>query len=188
MSPVLTERQQKWFASVRAGLERDTGRTVEQWAEIARACPETAHRKRLAWLKANHGLGQNHASLVLEAAFPSAASWSAPDALETALWKDAGQRAIFEAVKAAATALPEVVVGQRKGLTAFSRRLQFASVRPVKGGAALGLAVEPSTDPALREARNEGWSERLKATLTLEAPGEVDERVEVLLRRGWQRS
>ena len=33
----LTERQQKWFASVRAGLERDTGRSLTEWVEIARA-------------------------------------------------------------------------------------------------------------------------------------------------------
>ena len=55
----LTERQVKWFKSVRDGLERDTGRTLEQWAEVARACPDQAHRARLAWMKAQHGLGQN---------------------------------------------------------------------------------------------------------------------------------
>ena len=42
----LTERQRKWATTVREGFERDTGKTVEAWAEIARACPETAHRKR----------------------------------------------------------------------------------------------------------------------------------------------
>lgn len=88
----LTERQEKWFASVRAGLERGTGRTVEQWAEIARQCPETAHRKRLAWMEAEHNLGQNHASMVLNAAFPPEASWLQPDALIEGLWTDAGQR------------------------------------------------------------------------------------------------
>jgi len=28
----LTDRQRAWFASVRAGLERDTGKSLEAWA------------------------------------------------------------------------------------------------------------------------------------------------------------
>jgi hypothetical protein len=64
----LTERQRQWFASVRATLESSTGRSLQDWAEVARRCPETAHRKRLAWMKQTHGLGQNYASVVLNAA------------------------------------------------------------------------------------------------------------------------
>ena len=67
----LTERQKKWFASVRASLAASTGRTVEDWVAVARACPETAHRKRLAWLKSEHGLGVNYGSFVLSQAFAS---------------------------------------------------------------------------------------------------------------------
>jgi hypothetical protein len=84
----LTERQQKWFASVRAGLETATGKTLDQWAALARGCPETAHRKRLAWMKAEHGLGQNHASLVLDAAFPAQDGADDPEAQAAARWSD----------------------------------------------------------------------------------------------------
>jgi len=66
----LTERQARWFASVNEGLERETGRDLADWAEIARACPETVHRERLAWMKAAHGLEQNRASMVLNVVYP----------------------------------------------------------------------------------------------------------------------
>lgn len=185
----LTEQQKKWFASVREGLARTTGKTVEEWAVLARACPETAHRKRLLWMKETYGLGQNHASLVLGEAFPSAAPWSEPEALADKLWTDPGQRAVMEAVKASALALPEVVIGQRQGFTAFSRKFQFASIRPAKGGVRLGLAVEPSADAALEPAsKNEGWSERLKSTLVLGEAKTVDAKVAALLRAAWERS
>jgi len=58
----LSPRQQKWFASVKASLERDTGKTLEEWIAIARTCPETKPRARAQWLKDNHGLGQNRAA------------------------------------------------------------------------------------------------------------------------------
>ncbi len=185
----LTDQQQKWLASVREGLHRTTGKTVEDWAKIARACPETAHKKRLAWMKETHGLGQNHASLVLEAAFPKPSAEAGPEALAEKLWSDPAARAVFEAVKAAALALPDVVAGQRQGYSAYSRKYQFASIRPAGGGVRLGLALEPATDPALVEAsKTEGWSERLKSILVLAGPEAVDARVAALLRAAWERS
>src|SRR5271165_4384612 len=105
----LTERQQKWFATIRAGLERDTGKTMEEWVAIARTCPETGHRARLKWFKDNHDLLQNRASQVLGEAFGSRMAWSEPDALIEALWGDAASKVIYDAVNARAAALPEVV-------------------------------------------------------------------------------
>ena len=182
----ITERQRKWFASVRANLEARTGRTLEDWVEVARTCPETKHRARLKWFKETHGLMQNSASQVLDIAFPSAMKWDEPATLRDALWNDPTQAAILEAVERIALALPEVIAGQRKGYSAWSRKVQFAALRPAKGGTAvLGLAVPPDASPRLRPVRNEGWSERLKATAVLAAPQEADARIEALIRRAW---
>ena len=95
--PNLTDRQQKWFATIRAGLERDTGRSLEAWVAVARTCPETGHRARLKWLKDHHGLLQNRASHVLSEAFGSSTAWSEPDKLIEALWADPASRAVFQA-------------------------------------------------------------------------------------------
>ena len=186
----LTERQQKWFASVQASLERDTGKTIDEWVAIARTCPETRPKARADWLREHHGLGVNRAAHVLSVAFPSEMRWDEPDKLRAALWTDPAAAAILEAVEAAvAQTLTEVVTGQRKGFTAFSRKVQFASIRPLKGGTAvLGLAVTPDADPRLAEPKNEGWSERLKAKVVLGSPAEVDDRIRALLKQAWERS
>jgi hypothetical protein len=187
-SPGLTPRQQKWFASVQASLERDTGKSLDQWVAIARTCPETTPRARTRWLKEHHGLGVNRAAQILSAAFPSDQRWDQPGPLRERLWADPASRAILEAVEAAAVALPDTVVGQRKQFTAFSRKVQFAALRPVKGGhAMLGLALDPSADPRLEAPRNEAWSERLKARLLLTSPADVAS-VEPLLKQAWERS
>ncbi|HEX5262572.1 MAG TPA: hypothetical protein VFW13_03545 [Phenylobacterium sp.] len=44
----LTPRQEKWFASVKASLERDTGKSLDEWVAIARTCPETRPKARAA--------------------------------------------------------------------------------------------------------------------------------------------
>jgi hypothetical protein len=185
----LTEQQKKWFASVRGGLQRDTGKSLAEWVEIAKTCPETKHRARLTWFKENHGLLQNRASYVLSEAFPAAASWSEPEGFREALWTDPGSRAIFEAVQAAVMALPDVIVGQRKGYSAWSRHYQFVAVPPVRGGKALlGLAISPDAAAGLEPARNEGWSERLKAAMALNGPGDVTPALAALLKLAWEAS
>jgi hypothetical protein len=170
----LTAQQKKWFAAIRANLEKDTGRSLAEWVEIARTCPETAHRARMRWFKSEYGLLQNRASYVLGEAFPPTMSWATPEPLREALWKDQAALSILVAVERLTADLEGVVQGQRKGFTAWSRRAQFAALRPLsRGGAMLGLALPPEHDPRLEAARNEGWSERLKARLALASPEEA---------------
>ena len=185
----MTARQEKWFASIQESMQRETGKTLEEWVAIARTCPETKPGARKAWFKTHHGIGTNRASIILGQAFPETAHWAEPDNLRDTLWADPNARAILEAVEAAVAARPGLVSAQRKGFTAFSREFQFAALRPAKGGGAvLGLAVEPAADPRLEAPKRETWSERLKAVLPLGGPAEVDASVKALLHQAWERS
>jgi len=184
--PHLTERQEKWFASVRAGIERDTGKTLAEWVEIAKTCPETGHRARLKWFKDTHGLLQNRASLVLNEISAAAMPWSAPSDLIEALWTDPTARAMYDALDAQAMRLSGAIRTPRKGYTAWARRFQFAAAKPLKGGAlSLGLGVPLDLDPRLEPRGSQSWSERLPARLTLSNASDVDERVARLLTAAW---
>lgn len=190
-SPGLTERQKKWFASVEASLERDTGKTLEQWVAIAKTCPHEKPHARVEWLRQNHGLGVNRCAHVLSAAFPSSEmSWDDAAGLRAALWKDPASEAILAALEAAVAKLPNTVVGQRKSFTAFSNKVQMAAARPVKGGHAMvGFAVDPAADPRLGpRGKSESWGDRLKGQMLLTSPDQVDASVEALLRQAWERS
>jgi hypothetical protein len=186
----VTERQAKYFESLRSGLEAATGKGLAEWVAIARTCPETGQRARLKWLKDNYGLLQNRASWVLSQAFGvDGSSWREPEALIDALWTDPASRAILQAIETRAGALHGAIRTARKGYTAWSREFQFAAVRPVRGGKAmLGLALTPDAAPGLEAPRNESWSERLKARLAIDAVNEVGDRIEGLLRAAWERS
>lgn len=173
----LTERQRKWFATVEANFERATGRPVAVWVDMLKGCPETRPRAQAAWLKATHGIGANHAAHILSAARPDEAmGWDDAEALRAALWSEPRSLAILEAIERAAAGVDGVISGQRKGYTAFSRAVQFAATRPLKGGRALlGLKLEPTASPRLTPAvRKESWSERLSAVIELDGPGAVD--------------
>ncbi len=185
----LTERQKKWFASVEASLERDTGKPLAVWVAIARTCPETTPRKRVEWLRDHYGLGVNRIAHILSQAFPPAMGWDDAAGLRAALWTDPASTAILEAVEAAVAGFEGLVTGQRKGFSAWSRNFQFAAVRPIRGGKArLGLCVPVDVDPRLVPPKNEGWSERLKAAVTLDSPADVDASLKSLLKKAWDAS
>lgn len=177
MTAVLTERQKKWFATVQANLEKNTGKSLADWIAIMKTCPEAAPRAQAAWLKAEYGVGQNHVAQILDACRPAdGPGWDEPEALRAALWKDPASLAILEAVERVAHGVEGVISGQRKGYTSFSRAVQFAAMRPLKGGRALlGLKLEPEASSRLSPSvRRESWSERLTATVELNAVDQVD--------------
>ena len=86
--------------------------------------------------------------------------------------------------------LPDMTPGQRKPYTAFSRKVQMAAARPIRGGHALaGFAVEPSADPRLSpRGKSESWGDRLKGQMLLAWAEQVDASIEALLKRAWERS
>lgn len=176
----MTERQKKWFATVQANLEAQTGKSIAEWVEIMKTCPETTRGKQTAWLKAQHGIGVNHAAFILsQAETGTGPDWDDPDGLRAQLWKDPASEAILAAVEAVAAEVSDVVTGQRKAFTSFSRDVQFAAMRPLKsGGALIGFKLEPEQSARLSApARRESWSERLVSTINLSAPADVDEEV-----------
>ncbi|CAN5343694.1 DUF4287 domain-containing protein [soil metagenome] len=174
---VLTGRQAKWFATVRANFETATGKPIADWLEIMTTCPAETPKARAAWLKTEHGVGSNHAALILEAMKPAGTpGWDAPAELRAALWSDPGSLAILEAVEAMAAGTEGMISGQRKAFTSFSRAVQFAAMRPLKGGRALlALKLAPEVSARLSPSvRKESWSERLSAGVELPDVGSVD--------------
>jgi hypothetical protein len=179
----MTERQKKWFATVQANFEAQTGKPVAEWLEILKACPETMPGKQATWLRAEHGIGVNHAAYILSCAGTSGEpGWDDPDGLRAQLWKDPDSAACLVALEAVAARIDGVVIGQRKGFTSFSRSVQFAAARPLRGGKILiGFKLEPDTSERLSApTRREAWSERLTAVLEIDQPSRIDAEVERL--------
>jgi hypothetical protein len=186
----ITEQQKKWFASVREGLERDTGKTMDQWIAIAKKCPETKPKARVDWLRANHGLGVNRAAIVLDAAFPAESlGWDNPEALIAALWKNPDHLKIHDALVAHVSKMKGAIVGEKKSFTGFSRNFQFAAIRPTKDGVRLGIAVPLNSSKRLEAPqKNEGWSDRNKGVAILTSTKDIDAEIKTLLKSAFDAS
>ncbi|MBN8553516.1 MAG: DUF4287 domain-containing protein [Caulobacterales bacterium] len=179
----MTPRQKKWFATVQANFEAQTGKPIAEWLEILKACPATTSGKQSAWLRTEYGVGVNHAAYILSCADTAGEpGWDDPDGLRAQLWKDANSEAILAALEALAVQTEGVVIGQRKSFTSFSRSVQFAAVRPLKGGRALiGFKLAPELSVRLAApTRREAWSERLTAVVEIDQASQIDPDLEGL--------
>lgn len=188
--PYVTAQQSKWFESVQKGLEQETDKSLEYWTKVAKACPETKHKARLNWFKSEHGLGINRASLVLGAAFNTGLGWDKPDALLDQLWKIPETRVVYDRVQIIVKNFgDDVVIGARKSFTAFSRRVQFAALRPTRAGVRLGLAIPlKDVDNCTAPLSSDSWSDRLTAVRLLGDASGIEQDVEALLRRAYELS
>lgn len=189
-APHLTPRQQKWFATVRANFEKQTGKPIAEWVAIAQACPHDKPKARADWLRSEYGIGVNHAAYILSEAFPAEGpNWDDPEAVKAYLWKDPTSLTIEQALEDMAAGLPGLVVGHRKSFTSFSKDVQFAAARPLKGGKALlGLKLDPSVSERLSApARKESWSERLSAVIELSSAADVDADLKSLFEEAYAR-
>ena len=133
--PDITERQKKWFASVQASLERDTGKTLDQWVAIAQHLPGDQARARARLAAEHHGLGVNRAATCCPR--PSPPRWAGTSRTSSgrAVDRPGVARRSWRRWRRPWPASRAWSSAQRKGFTAWSRKVQFAAIAG-KGGKA----------------------------------------------------
>ncbi|MBI1900804.1 MAG: DUF4287 domain-containing protein [Planctomycetia bacterium] len=130
----MAKSPEEMAASMIANLKEKTGKSLEEWLKIARACGETKHGGIVARLKSKHGLTHGYANLVahkmLEAAGGAPADGDDLVAAQYAGAK-AALRPIYDAIIAAVQKLGgDVEVSPKKTYVSLRRSKQFALIQP----------------------------------------------------------
>jgi hypothetical protein len=123
------------LASMIAGLEAKTGRTLAAWVKLAKASGKARHGELVAWLKKDHGMTHGYASLVAHRTFGS-------DAASVAASGEDLVGAQYAGAKAALRPVYERLVGEirrfgkdvelapKKAYVSVRRSKQFAILQP----------------------------------------------------------
>ena len=130
-----------------ARLQKETGRTLDDWIAIVEQQGPPGERERAAWLKAEHGLGTNTAGWIAErAAGKGTAADYDPEALVDAQYAGpkAVLRPIYEALLTAALAIgADVTASPGKTIVPLYRHHVFAQIKPsTRTRIDLGLALK----------------------------------------------
>jgi hypothetical protein len=168
-------------------LEDKTGRSLADWATLARGSGHEKHGQIVVWLKGEHGLGHGYANLVaLESRGALTLDAPADDALAAVFAGDkAGLRPLYDAIEAWVTALGEVEISPKKANVSLRRSKQFALVQPsTKTRMDLGLQLKGVAPEGRLEASG-SWNSMVSHRVRLETAADFDDAVKAWLKAAW---
>jgi Domain of unknown function (DUF5655)/Domain of unknown function (DUF4287) len=152
-------------------LEKQTGKSFEEWIRIARASKLTKAREILNFLKAEHGLTYGYANLIALKTLGSDAGSSNSDDLIGAQYSGAKAqlKPIYDALLAEVQKFgDDVEVAPKKAYVSLRRKKQFACFQPstaTRMDVGINLkGVEPSKRLELSGSFNSMVSHRVRVT------------------------
>lgn len=179
--------------AIERNLPARTGRTLAQWAALARRQGPAERKERVAWLRRAHGLGGATATLIAFAAEGRRPheEYADGDALVDAMYagKKAGLRAVHDAALAAARRLGrDVEPSARKTYVSLVRRRQFGAIQPSAADRVdLGLVLPGVRAQGRLEATRTVGGGRVTHRIALRAPRDVDAEVRRWLKAAYDR-
>ncbi len=189
-----SDKMDSYTNSMTETMVKATGKTLEEWVEIARTCPTTKPKERLKWFKETHGIMQNRAMLIFSILDGSPiGGYDNPVALVDALFgKFVTQVPLYQSlILAIKSGLPASLVLARKTYVTLQRNHTFGVVFPSKQGLTLGLALaKSSTDyPGLLPITKPiGGSDRMTHYLILTEGDDLKKNLMELITEAYNQS
>lgn len=170
--------------TMKANLLKNTGKSLDQWADLVRKSGLAKHGEQMTLLKDTHGLGHGYANLVCAAA-KGALDVPEDDLLAGQFTGKEALRPVYDAVEAFAKTLgKDVEISPKKTSVAFRRSKNFAVTTPAsKTRLDLGLNLKghPGTDRLLPEKAGSMCTHKVK----LESAKDVDAEVKAWLKEAY---
>lgn len=168
-------------------LEDKTGRSLADWASLARASGHEKHGQIVAWLKGDHGLGHGYANLVaLESRGGLTLDAPSDDGLAAVFAGDkAALRPLYDAIEAHVKSLGDVEISPKKANVSLRRSKQFALVQPsTKTRLDLGIQLKGVAPSGKLEASG-SWNSMVSHRIRLETAADFDAEVKGWLKAAW---
>ena len=173
--------------TMKANLLKNTGKSLDQWANLVRQSGIAKHGDQMKLLKETHGLGHGYANLVCAAA-KGALDVPEDDLLSGQFAGKEALRPIYDALEAFAKGLgKDVEISPKKTSVAFRRSKNFAVTTPAsKTRLDLGLNLKghPGTDRLLTEKAGSMCTHKVK----LESARDIDAEVKAWLKEAYAKA
>jgi hypothetical protein len=175
------------IASFERNIESQTGRPVNDWAELVRAQGLAKHGAMVAWLKAEHGLSHGQANHIAKRALEAAAPPGTDDPVAHLFQGGKeGLRPIYDRLIAETMKLgADVEAAPKKANVSLRRRKQFALAQPTtRTRLDLGLILK-GREPHGRLEASGSFNAMFTHRVKLSSPDEMDDQVLAWLREAY---
>lgn len=173
--------------TMKANLLKNTGKSIDQWADLVRKSGIAKHGEQMKLLKETHGLGHGYANLICHAA-KGAMDVPEDDLLAGQYAGRETLRPLYDALEAHARTLgKDVDISPKKTSVAFRRSKNFAVATPAsKTRIDLGLNLRGTapTTRLLEEKPGSMCTHKVK----LESPADLDADVKAWLKAAYDKA
>ena len=193
------------FVSMMKNLEAKTGKSLDQWIEIARGCGKEKHGEIVAYLKSEHGIGHGYANGIVHAMkdHPSLAKatgkspatrpatskggGSAVDGLFAG--KKADLRPIYDALMNAINKFgKDIELAPKQAYVSLRRSKQFACLHPSTATRFdVGIQLK-GVEPVGRLEKSGSWNAMVSHRVRVETVDEVDAELIGWLREAYDKA
>ncbi len=180
------------------GLQKKTGRSIAEWAELLENEGLADAKSRQAWLREQHKLGSTSAWLIamqslgesMEDIDPNIYLAAAPRYVEEQYAAKPGLRPIFERIVALVREqFPEVKISPCQTMVPLYRKNVFAQIKPAtRTRLELGLCLKGYAKPLIARLIDTGGlqkGDRITHRFDLASADEVDAQVAEWLQIAW---
>ncbi len=180
------------LATMIANLQEKTGKSIEQWLDLARTLDEPKHGGLLKRLKADHGLTHGYANMVAHLALKTDAG-SMSESVDLVEAQYSGDKAALKPIYDALVALivdlgPDVELAPKKAYVSVRRSKQFAIIQPTtRTRLDLGLNLK-GHDPEGRLEASGSFNSMVSHRVRLASPADVDATLAGWLRQAYEQA
>ena len=166
------------MATMVANLNKNTGKSLEQWVALARKSGKTKHGDLVNWLKSDHGITHGYANLVAHTTFASDAAAQTAAGTDLVAEMFAGKavlRPIFDEIMKSVRGFGgDIEESPKKGYLSLRRTTQFATLHPSTAKRFdVGLKIKGVQSTARLETAG-SWNAMVTHRVRLESVKDVD--------------
>jgi predicted transport protein len=184
-------------ATMIANLASKTGRTLDEWVEVALGSGLEKHGQIVGMLKAEHGVSHGYANLIAHAARGSSSVSAAagsvappadqPDLVDAQYEGKEDLRPLYEQITAAVEAFGgDVELAPKKSYVSLRRSKQFGLVQPsTKTRLDIGLKLRDAAASERLEASG-SWNAMVTHRVRVTRAEDVDDELLSWLRRAYE--
>jgi len=164
-------------ATMAANLREKTGRSLEEWVQIARDTQQEKHGQIVAVLKSEHGLTHGYANFIALKTLKSSALDQQSDDLVAGQYsgRKAGLRPIHDALIAAVSSFgDDVEIAPKKSYVSLRRAKQFGLIQP-STATRIDVGINLKNIPAAGRLESSGsFNSMVSHRVKVSEPDEVD--------------
>lgn len=171
-------------------LQKNTGKTLEQWIEVVKKSGPKERKEKITWLRLKHQLGSGQAATIAKAMYDCMSDHEADFLVQMHFNGNKDyQKPIYDKIAAAVRKWGTHKIAVNKTYLSLIHHQQFAIIKTTKDGLVIGVpqaAVKFTRNKEFKPTKNLG-SDKITHKLTLNDITELSDGVIKVLKAAYDR-